>query len=117
MFKLIWRIGCLAVVLAIAFVVVSVISGGDKFRWFGEKTGGAIQKQSEKVGEAADSLKDKADKVKAGVTKIKETAEELKEKAGAVTDKVKDLTGSDEEATDNVFDKGKKSRKEPKSDR
>lgn len=75
MFRLLTRLICLAVIAIIAFVVISLSSGGEKFRWFGKKVG----QESEKVGEKADKLKETGDKTMKGVEKAKE--------------KIKDLTG------------------------
>jgi hypothetical protein len=48
-------------VLSIVFLVLAFWSGGEKFRWFGEKTGGAIRSGSEKLGEKADAIKETKD--------------------------------------------------------
>src|SRR5208283_3017072 len=61
MFKLIRRIVCLLVIAAIVCFVIALQSGGEKFRWFGEKTGGAIKESSKKLGERADEIKVKKD--------------------------------------------------------
>src|SRR5271169_6016009 len=61
MFKLIRRIICLLVIAVIVFIVIALRSGGDKFRWFGEKTGGVIKESSEKLGQKADEIKGKKD--------------------------------------------------------
>lgn len=75
MFKLIFKLICLAIAGLIAFVVISLHSGGDKFRWFGKK----VEQESEKIGGKADELKNTGDKAAKGVEKAKE--------------KIKDLTG------------------------
>ena len=76
MFKLLWRLIVLAVITVIAFIVLSLSSGGEKFRWFGKK----VEQQSEKIGEKADVLKEKSDGVK-------KTFEKTKEKIGDLTGK------------------------------
>lgn len=68
MFKLLRRLICILILAAIAFVVISVLSGGEKFRWFGKN----VEQRSEKVGEEADKLKEKSDKVLKGIEKAKE---------------------------------------------
>jgi hypothetical protein len=61
MCKCIKRIICLLVVGVSVFFALALWSGGEKFRWFGEKTGGAIKESSEKLGEKADEIKGKKD--------------------------------------------------------
>lgn len=73
MFKLLRRLICFLVLAAIAFVVISIVSGGERFRWFGKK----VEQQSEKVGERADKLKEKSDKVLKGIEKTKEKVKEF----------------------------------------
>lgn len=58
---LVKRVLCFAIVGGIAFVALALWSGGERFRWFGEKTGGAIQKSTEELGERADAIKGKRD--------------------------------------------------------
>lgn len=75
MFKFFFRLICLAVIAAIAFLIISLSSGGDKFRWFGKK----VEEKTESLGEKADKIKKASDKTMEGVKKAKE--------------KIKDLTG------------------------
>ncbi len=79
MFKLIKKLILLAIIALIVFVVLSLYSGGEKFRWFGKK----VEQQSEKVGEKADKFKKKSGWVLRGVEWTRE--------------KVKDLTGKKDE--------------------
>ncbi len=79
MFKLIRRLILFAILIAVAFVVISVLSGGEKFRWLGKK----VEQQSEKVGEEADRVKAKSEKFLKCIDKTKE--------------KVKEFTGSKED--------------------
>ncbi|HET6515217.1 MAG TPA: hypothetical protein VFG09_08655, partial [Thermodesulfovibrionales bacterium] len=69
MFKLISRLICLVVIAVVVFLVLSFMSGGEKFRWFGKK----IQDESEKVGEKADRLRQTGERVLKGVEKTRET--------------------------------------------
>jgi hypothetical protein len=89
MCKLIKRVVCFLVTALIVFFAVALWSGGDKFRWFGEKTGSAIKDSGEKLGERADVIKREKDKA---------------------AETIKKLTGSDEKAGDSASDKqlGKK---------
>ncbi|HSB51164.1 MAG TPA: hypothetical protein VLD40_00765 [Dissulfurispiraceae bacterium] len=67
MLKILARIGCLTVILLIAFVFVALWGGGDFFRKVGETTGGYIQKGAETLAEKADEIKGKADRTKGKV--------------------------------------------------
>jgi Sec-independent protein translocase protein TatA len=89
MCKFIKKILFLTVTALIVFFVVALWSGGDKFRWFGEKTGGAIKESGEKLGKSADEIKKEKDKA---------------------AETIKKLTGGDEAAVDSEQDKqpGKK---------
>lgn len=87
MIKFIWRIGCLTVLLAIAFFAVSVWKGGDVFRQAGSKTGGVIQKGTKKLGEKADLLKDKADTVR---DKVKDVSDRFGPSEKGLEDKKED---------------------------
>ncbi len=64
MLKILARIGCLTVILLIAFVFLAFWGGGDFFRKVGETTGGFIQRGAETLAEKADEIKGKADKAK-----------------------------------------------------
>src|SRR5208283_368677 len=70
MCKLIKRVVCFLVTALIVFFAIALWSGGEKFRWFGEKTGGAIKESSEKLGEKADEIKEKKDEAANTVKKI-----------------------------------------------
>ena len=58
------------VIALIAFFAVALWSGGDKFRWFGEKTGGAIKESGEKLGNSADVIKKEKDKAAETIKKL-----------------------------------------------
>lgn len=73
MFKLLKRLIFVLILAAIAFVVISALSGGERFRWLGKK----VEQQSEKVGDEADKLKAKSDKVLKGLDKTKEKVKEF----------------------------------------
>ncbi|MFN3480461.1 MAG: hypothetical protein ACK415_08750 [Thermodesulfovibrionales bacterium] len=77
MFKFFFRLICLAIIAAIAFLIISLSSGGDKFRWFGKK----VEEKTEDLGKKADMIKETGDKAKKGIEKAKE--------------KIKDLTGKE----------------------
>jgi len=72
MFRFIFRLVFICIVLLIAFIAFSVYSGGEKFRWFGKK----VEQESQKVGEKADQIKEGSEKVIKG---IERTAEKVKE--------------------------------------
>ena len=76
MFRFIFRLVFICIVLLIAFIAFSVYSGGEKFRWFGKK----VEQESQKVGEKADQIKQASEKVIKGIEKT--------------TEKVKEFTGS-----------------------
>ncbi len=91
MLKLIKRFVCLLLTALIVFFAIALWSGGEKFRWFGEKTGGAIKDTGEKLGERADVIKRQKDKA---------------------AETIKKLTGGDEKAGDS--DQGKQPGKKRK---
>lgn len=61
MCKLIKRIICLPLIALIIFLAVAMWSGGEKFRWLGRKTGGIVERTTEKLGSKADEIKGKKD--------------------------------------------------------
>lgn len=77
MFKFFFRLICLAVIAAIAFLIISLSSGGDKFRWFGKK----VEEKTEDLSKKADRIKETSDRVMRGIEKAKE--------------RIKDLTGKE----------------------
>lgn len=70
MFKLIKRTICLSVIAVIVFFVIALRSGGEKFRWLGEKTGGVIKETSDKLGQKADEIKGTMDETVRSFEKI-----------------------------------------------
>jgi hypothetical protein len=78
MIKLIVRAGCLTIIAAVAFVAIALMSGGEKFRWFGEKVGGIVKKGTGELGEQADRIRDTGEKVKKTVDKVTGPGEERK---------------------------------------
>jgi hypothetical protein len=75
MVKLLFRLLCLSVIALIAFLIISLYSGGEKFRWFGKK----VEEKTEYIGKKADRIKETGDKTLKGIEKARE--------------KIKDLTG------------------------
>jgi len=70
MCKLISRVvGFLAAAL-IVFFGVALWSGGEKFRWFGERTGSTIREISEKLAEKADEIKQEKDQTVERIRKL-----------------------------------------------
>jgi len=67
MFKLLWRIICTGIITLLAFLIMSFMSGGEKFRWFGKE----VQKQSEKIGEVADVIREKGEWISKGIERAK----------------------------------------------
>ena len=63
MFKLLWRIISTCIIVLLTFLILSLTSGGEKFRWFGKE----VQKQSEKVGEIADEIREKGEWITTGL--------------------------------------------------
>ncbi|MBF0558200.1 MAG: hypothetical protein HQL08_05420 [Nitrospirae bacterium] len=107
MCKLIKRIICLLMLALIVFVVIAFWSGGEKFRWFGKKTGGIVEDTGEKLGNKADEIKGKKDQAE-GV---------LKKLTGAKNDAeavLKKLSGAKNEANETSAEKseGKASKPE-----
>lgn len=78
MCKLIRRLICIGIIAILVFIALSVMSGGEKFRWFGRTVG----QQSEKIGDEADKLKEKTEKIKTGIDDTKEKIRDLKGKKG-----------------------------------
>ena len=70
MFNFLRRLLCLAVILSLAFLAISIRSGGERFRWFGHK----VQFESDKVGRSADNIKKTAGSFEAGAKKIESGA-------------------------------------------
>ncbi|MEW6117345.1 MAG: hypothetical protein AB1553_10650 [Nitrospirota bacterium] len=87
MCTLIKRILCISVIGVIAFLVIALWSGGEKFRWFGEKTGGAIRKSSEELGEKADAIKETKDTATEKIKKWTGTKDDEPEETGEVAAK------------------------------
>ncbi len=73
MIKLIMKLIFLGILAAIVFIVLSVYSGGERFRWFGKK----VEQQSEKVGEKADKIKKGSDTVVKGIEKTTEMVKKI----------------------------------------
>lgn len=73
MFKLLRQIICLVVIAVILFIFLFIMSGGEKFRWFGK----TVNEQSEKLGEEADKMKEKTDSVTRGIEKTKEAINDI----------------------------------------
>lgn len=76
------RLICLVIIVTIVFVTLSLMSGGERFRWFGKK----VSKHSEEIGEKADKLKKTSDGVTKSIEETKKTIKDTKEA-------IKDLTG------------------------
>ncbi len=73
MFRLIRRLICLLVAGVAAFLVISVLKGGEPFRWFGKKTeeaGRVIHEKSEELAEKADRVHKTKEELKKGVEEI-----------------------------------------------
>ncbi len=73
MIKLILRLICLALIVTVTFLIISLHSGGEKFRWLGKK----IEEKTEDLGKRADDIKDAADKAARGIEKAKNTVKKL----------------------------------------
>lgn len=70
MCKIIKRIICIVIITLALFIGITIWGkGGDKFRWFGEKTGGIIKKGADELGKKADEAKEKADITKEKIRK------------------------------------------------
>lgn len=77
MFKILSRLICLSIIAIIAFLIISLYSGGDRIRWFGKK----VYERTEDLGKTADRIKKTGDKTLKGIEKAKE--------------KIKDITGKE----------------------
>lgn len=73
MFKLIFRLICLSIISLIALLIISLYTGGEKFRWFGKK----VEEKTESIGRTADSIKDKGEKAMKGIEKAKEVIKDI----------------------------------------
>ena len=78
MFKLLWRIICTGIITLLAFLILSLKSGGEKFRWFGME----VQKHSEKIGKIADEIRSKGKWISKGFEKEKEKSKEVTDGKG-----------------------------------
>lgn len=76
MFKLFIRLICLSIITLIAFFIISLYSGGEKFRWFGKK----VEEKTESLGRTADRIKKTGDKTLEGLKKTKEKIKDLTDK-------------------------------------
>lgn len=76
MFKLFIRLICLSIITLIAFFIISLYSGGEKFRWFGKK----VEEKTESLGKTADRIKETGDKTLKGLEKAKEKIKDLTDK-------------------------------------
>jgi hypothetical protein len=94
MIRLIKRLVLCLTFALILFFVLALWSGGDEFRRFGEKSGGAIRKGAEQLGEKADAIREARDKT---------------------VSRIKKLSGSGEEGTEDVPETPKKKMKESES--
>ncbi|MBF0464967.1 MAG: hypothetical protein HQK88_06820 [Nitrospirae bacterium] len=95
MFKLIKRIIYLAIFSVIGFYVISYVSGGEQFRWFGketERTGKAIKELSEKAAEKADVVKKSDGFLKGIVIRSYNKIKSIINKKTAVKEEIKDNT-------------------------
>ncbi|HHN66081.1 MAG TPA: hypothetical protein ENK09_12025 [Nitrospirae bacterium] len=82
MCKLIRRVICLIVLITALFLVLSVLRGGEPFRWFGHKSeevGREIREKSEKLAEEADKLKETSKTLKKGAEELKKAKEKIKD--------------------------------------
>ncbi len=70
MFRFLRRLLCLVAIILAAFLAISLRSGGEKFRWFGQK----VEVESVKVGRKADNVKYVAGKIENGARNTIRTA-------------------------------------------
>ncbi|HXX58066.1 MAG TPA: hypothetical protein VEI96_08715 [Thermodesulfovibrionales bacterium] len=73
MFKLISRLVFLVILVLVAFIVLSIYSGGEKIRWFGRE----VEHESRRLGETADKIKEKSDKITKGMKTTREKVDDL----------------------------------------
>ena len=59
MFKLIRSIFLTGLVILLAFLIISLTSGGEKFRWLGKEA----QRQGEVIGGKADRIREKGEEI------------------------------------------------------
>ncbi len=109
------KIICFLVIGVIVFILISLRSGGEKFRWFGEKTGGAIKESSEKLGERADEIKGKKDEAAKYLEKFSGVdKEEAQRKSSELSKRIEKSAGDDEEETQHTSpETSKEDMKEP----
>jgi len=75
-FKLLRRFICLIVIAVITFVMLSLWSGGEGFRWLGER----LKQQSDLVGEKADMLRVKGERALKAIEDMRDRIRGKKEK-------------------------------------
>lgn len=71
MFKFLKRLLCIGIILSVIFIVIAILSGGDKFRWFGKK----VKETTEQVAEKADTVKEKVEGVRGKAGSLYEKTE------------------------------------------
>ena len=109
------RLIILAIVLAVAFIALSVTSGGDYFR----RAGNLFEKGTNEAAETADLIKESSDNIKKTtgetVDSIKKTSDKIKDTTEKVTRTVKKTTdgikNTADEASRAVRETGEKIRK------
>jgi hypothetical protein len=78
MFKLLWQIISTCIIVLLAFLILSLTSGGEKFRWFGKE----VQNQSEKIGEIADEIREQGEWISKGIGGVKRKIREVTDGKG-----------------------------------
>jgi methyl-accepting chemotaxis protein len=89
MFNFLKRVLILVILLAIAFISLSVYSGGDHFRWMGH----LFKRGTEEAAETADLIKESSDNIKKTtgetVDAVKKTGKQIKDTTEKVSRTVK----------------------------
>ncbi len=80
MFKFIQRILCFILVITIAFFAISLLYGGEKFRWFGEKAeeaGTLIKKKCNILADEIDKIRGRSEFAEKTVEKVKKSIDTI----------------------------------------
>lgn len=81
MFRFLMRLICLGLLLLAGFFALSLMSGGDSFRRFGD----TVKEKSEQVGETADVIKNTVEDIRGSVSETVQTIKRTGSKLIGIT--------------------------------
>jgi methyl-accepting chemotaxis protein len=95
----------LSFILLIAFIAISIKSGGEPFRWLGD----LFREGTYEFSETADMIKESSDGIKNTVEEtteaIKKTGEKIKDTTGKAARRIKDTAGEIKNTTEKTAGK------------